>query len=51
MLGEAIAARALGEAGRRILATEWFGPRPAAVRADAATGEPRDGRTVTATKP
>lgn len=34
MLGEAIAAQALGHAGLRDLASEHGGPRPAAVRKD-----------------
>lgn len=50
MLGEAIAARALGDAGLRALPTEQDGPRPAGVRSDAGT-MPSDARLTRATKP
>lgn len=50
MLGEAIAARTLGDAGRRDLPTEQTGPRPAAVR-EAAKAVGADPRAARATKP
>jgi hypothetical protein len=51
MLGEAIAGRALGDAGRRALPTEQAGPRPAGVRPDEADRIVDEARTMRATKP
>ncbi len=47
MLGTAIAARAIGAASRRVLASEQAGPRPAGTAvADRAAAEPRATRAT-----
>lgn len=47
MLGAAIAARAIGAAGRRILASEQTGPRPAGTsETGRASAEPRETRAT-----
>lgn len=51
MLGGTIGSRALGAAGKRALPSEQAGPRPAAVRPDAAQLADDESRTARATKP
>lgn len=51
MLGGTIAARALGDAGRRVLPTEQAGPRPEAVRPDEAGAAAAETRKVRPTRP
>ncbi len=48
MLGETIASKALGEAGKRRFATEQTGPRPGGVRPDAVTTGRDEQRTLPA---
>jgi hypothetical protein len=51
MIGEAIAAQALGHAGLRRLPTEFGGPRPAAVRPGETVQPLSESRTSRATRP
>ncbi|MBX3562465.1 MAG: hypothetical protein KF780_11715 [Sphingomonas sp.] len=47
MLGAAIAARAIGAAGRRVLASEQTGPRPAGTsETNRIAADPRDARAT-----
>ena len=47
MLGAAIAARAIGAAGQRVLASEQTGPRPAGTsQTGRAAADPRDMRAT-----
>ena len=48
MLGEAIGSQALAHAGMRRLASEFGGPRPAAVRGDFTEAPDAGGRRVRA---
>lgn len=51
MLGDSISARALGDAGRRVLPTEQVGARPAGVRGDETERAASEARATRATKP
>jgi hypothetical protein len=51
MLGGTIAARSLGDAGKRALPTEQLGARPEGVRVEAAASPVRAAPAAIATKP
>ncbi len=50
MLGQPIAAQALAHAGLRVFATEFGGPRPAAVRAGEILDSPAEARAAAASR-